>query len=482
MSRRALLAFGATAFLALPAAPAVASTAEINPVFGELRIDVSEDIAHDVTVSLANGTFTVTDTAGITPSDATCTASGPNAVTCVDTGVGEVLATFGNQADRFTSTAPVVSSVSGGDGNDILVGGPQRDSLRGDAGDDQVAGAGGRDNLDGDVGNDILTGGPGRDSLDGGLGNDLVFGEAGDDSLQGRQGMDGLDGGNDDDELDGGTGADALAGGLGTRDELIYSDRVAPVRASLLPGAGNGEAGENDTVVAADFENLSGSESDDNLTGNAEQNSISGGDGNDTIDGGAGNDDLDGGPGNNVVSGGTGNDFLDADRGADVFNGGPGRDFTSYSDRRTRVVVTANDRPGDGEAREGDNVKRDVEGFSGGSADDRLIGSNGPNSIDGNEGKDTILGLGGHDLLFGDDDNDVVSGGDGADYLDGGAEADILSGGRQRDTFYGGEQNDTINSRSAEPDQVSCLTGFDRVNADFRDRIDADCESVRRRV
>ena len=467
------------ALLAAPAVAQAATDVSVDPVSGTLFIS-APDTGQTITVSASAGVFTVADSVPISPGSG-CAAANANTVTCPDTGVLEVSADLSPGNDGFISSLVTRVDVDGEGGNDVFIGGPGRDSFRGSDGDDQASGGGGRDSLDGDAGNDLLMGGASDDGLDGGFGNDALLGDAGRDDLAGGPGTDGLNGGNDDDELDGGPGADTMAGGDGIRDELSYRARPTPVRASLAAGAGNGEAGENDTLAAADIENLTGGDSDDDLTGNEEENVIEGGDGNDAVNGAGGDDDLDAGPGNNTVSGGTGDDFLGAEGGADTFNGGPGRDFVSYSSRRRPVTVTNNGRPGDGEAREGDNVKLDVESFSGGSANDRLIGGPGRNSIDGNAGNDVMLGLGSSDLLFGDSGNDVMSGGDGPDYVNGGFDRDILSGGRQRDTLDGDADDDTINSRSGEPDQVACSAGGDRVNADRRDRVDADCEFVRRR-
>ncbi|MFN4242063.1 MAG: calcium-binding protein [Tepidisphaerales bacterium] len=82
--------------------------------------------------------------------------------------------------------------VSGGDGNDLLLGSE------------------GEDTLIGDGGNDRLYGGAGHDLLVGGSGHDDLRGDAGDDQLFGNKGNDQLDGGSGSDFLDGGTGHNRL--------------------------------------------------------------------------------------------------------------------------------------------------------------------------------------------------------------------------------------------------------------------------------
>src|SRR5699024_6523175 len=80
----------------------------------------------------------------------------------------------GNDTLVIQSDVTVDSNVSGGDGNDTLVGGARRDDLRGDAGADTLTGSDGDDLLRGGIGNDTLDGGKGADLLDGGDGVDSV--------------------------------------------------------------------------------------------------------------------------------------------------------------------------------------------------------------------------------------------------------------------------------------------------------------------
>ena len=108
------------------------------------------------------------------------------------------------------STAGV--TLSGGDGDDVLIGG---------AGGDQISGG------DGD---DLLEGGEGADSLSGGDGADRLLGGDGDDTLTGGEGLDRLTGGAGNDTLDGGAGSDILEGGAGNDtltgvafDTIVYS-------------------------------------------------------------------------------------------------------------------------------------------------------------------------------------------------------------------------------------------------------------------
>jgi Ca2+-binding RTX toxin-like protein len=64
-------------------------------------------------------------------------------------GGDDVINASGLQAD-------VLFTANGGDGADVLIGGPGNDTLNGGAGDDILIGNGGQDILDGGTGNNVL--------------------------------------------------------------------------------------------------------------------------------------------------------------------------------------------------------------------------------------------------------------------------------------------------------------------------------------
>ena len=122
----------------------------------------------------------------------------------------------GTDIADYSDRAPAVTVSIDGTANDGEPG--ERDNVKTDV--ENVTGGSGNDALLGGAPANVLSGGPGHDSLDGEAGNDV---------------------------LDGGDGDDILAGGAGT-DIVTYAGRVAPVTATLDGLANDGEAGEDDTV------------------------------------------------------------------------------------------------------------------------------------------------------------------------------------------------------------------------------------------
>ena len=181
--------------------------------------------------------------------------SGPVSVNLAQPGQdGEV-----DEGDNITTD---VENVTGGAGDDVLLGDGKANVLLGGPGADRLGGA---------EGDDLLVGGLGADQLTGDLGNDTLFGSDGNDTLSGADGNDDLKGEAGDDDLDGGAGSDRHNGGPNV-DTVLYSSRSAAVTVTLDGRDGNGEKNEND-FINHDVESVStGSggdtiDADDNLRG-----------------------------------------------------------------------------------------------------------------------------------------------------------------------------------------------------------------------
>lgn len=261
----------------------------------------------------------------------------------------------------------------------------------------------------GDASNNILNGSAGKDILHGLGGDDIIYGGNGADILTGGTGKDRLYGDAGDDDIYGGDGADMLYGGTGI-DTANYAFSKTAVTVNMLNPLNTGDAD-----FYASIENISGSNFNDNLTGNALANLLSGGLGNDTF----------------YFSGG-----------ADTFSGGLGNDDTIQIDQvATRISLT------DGTNSRGISIL-DIENVFGGNGNDSLTGNTLSNYFIGGGGNDTLSGLNGDDVLRGGLGRDQIFGGAGNDQLAGGSGQDIFSGGAGNDIFiyyFASEGGDTVN-------------------------------------
>jgi Ca2+-binding RTX toxin-like protein len=109
----------------------------------------------------------------------------PNLQKSIDAGAGN---------DSVNLSGSVDADVFGGDGNDLLVGSPDRDFIDGGDGDDAIFSIGGADWLEAGDGDDLIVGGPGDDFAFGGAGSDTFVWNPGDgdDLFEGDEGDDTL--------------------------------------------------------------------------------------------------------------------------------------------------------------------------------------------------------------------------------------------------------------------------------------------------
>lgn len=288
--------------------------------------------------------------------------------------------------DHLVGTAGV-NQLLGREGDDLIDGGFGADSIQGGGGADTVTYASRTQPVNvgpnagvgqaGEVGEgDTVTGvengigGSGPDQLDGDFQDNHLVGGPGDDVIDAQ-------GGND--RIAGGLGDDTMIGGLGV-DCVLYEERTNPVVVTLGTASGHGESGENDTLTLVDC--VSGGSGDDVLTGNELAN---------------------------VLDGNGGNDLLDGKADRDTLIGGAGVDTVTYADRAAAVRVTLDGEYNDGEVGETDSVVPGAEIVVGGAGNDRLTGSDVPETLVGGPG------------------NDVLDGGLGADVIWGGAGVDLAS-------------------------------------------------------
>ena len=228
----------------------------------------------------------------------------------------------------------------------------------------------------------------------------------------------------------------------------------------IVVNAGDG----NDTVTVRAKSNevatvaLNGGNGDDVLTGSDTGDSLVGGDGNDRLVGGQGTDDMSGGTGNDTLvwNNGDGSDTIDGDAGNDTteVNGNAtlGDTFTIEPNaarikfKRTNLVgftLDASTEHFQVNGLGGNDSLTSTNGVGaltllsvdGGTGDDTINGSDGPDLIVGGEGNDLLNGGGGDDRIVGDRGSDTMNGGDGDDTLvwNNGDGTDIMNGDGGRD-------------------------------------------------
>ena len=288
-----------------------------------------------------------------------------------------------------------------------------------------------------------------------------VIGSDFNDGLFGNNEVNVLEGGLGDDTIHGFAGNDFLSGGEGDSDTVLFAAAPAGVIVDLNDQVSSEEfaaivAGELDPVIAASggagenvlegFENVTGSQSDDEITGDGNDNTLIGLGGNDTLLGGAGDDTFIS-DGLDVIFGGDevevaifgedptsvvgeddggidtvdfsnlGEDAVDgAFNGVivdlDVFTAGgtpTNGNTVAGLDGSTQFGAILDAPPAAGGAPVNGINLIDIENVIGSDFNDGLFGNNEVNVLEGGLGDDTIHGFAGNDFLSGGEgDSDTV--------------------------------------------------------------------------
>jgi hypothetical protein len=117
-------------------------------------------------------------------------------------------------------------TVSGTNGDDVIITGNGNDVVDGKGGNDRICTRGGDDYVRGGAGNDRINSGNGNDNTGGQAGDDIVQSTGGDDDVQGGDGRDHVQGGEGNDTLNGGNEVDALEGQGG--NDLLAGNAGSP--------------------------------------------------------------------------------------------------------------------------------------------------------------------------------------------------------------------------------------------------------------
>ncbi|MBI1495461.1 calcium-binding protein [Halocynthiibacter styelae] len=166
---------------------------------------------------------------------------------------------------------------------------------------------GGGDIIDGPDGlNDVINGNGGNDTIHAGLGADIVDGGKGDDLIDGGFGLDTLNGGEGNDTV-------SFQQSFGSSSEFVNVDLLNNVAAL------NGGVSGTETVIG--FENVIGSQGNDQISGTDESNILEGRTGDDLINGRGGDDTILGGAGNDTIAGGAGSDTISGGDNNDIIYG-----------------------------------------------------------------------------------------------------------------------------------------------------------------
>ncbi len=334
--------------------------------------------------------------------------------------------------------------VVGGAGDDRIDAGPDMNEISGGLGDDLIVGHDDADTIDGDEDADTIDAGEGFNTVYAGDGPDTVTSGSGDDEIVGGRGDDDLAAGAGDDDVMPMQGHDSSEGGEGTDllnvfwescGSRCYSSHTRDLEVDLVAGYANGMG---DDAIAG-FEDVWGGAGDDVIYGDDGPNLISA------------EDDQGIGDHANVLDGRGGDDRLVSGSGGDVITGGEGRDELSFVGNvgRVRVDLAAGVVTGDTD----DRISgiEDVSARWGGGG--VFVGDDGPNRFESGYGSDVMRGGGGDDELSGGSQGDTLYGGDGNDVLTGASGPDRLRGGDGDDTLYGGGGR---NSNDGGPGTDAC--------------------------
>ncbi len=400
-------------------------TATGGGLIADILLNVSLVNEESITInslSAANHITTLTNTAATS-----LTLTGSKALS-IGTMTSAVVTTINASAMTAafvmtTNSGAVASTITGGSGNDTLIGGSAADNIVGGAGNDAITGAAGADNLDGGAGDDTFNVTTVTDFT---TGVETVVGGSGNDTLS---------------IAEAGVTTTITAANLGAISgiETLSINSTSAAASVTLTDAVYTANGQSLKIVDADLTTGGGTltVSGSALTGTntiaVTANTATGI--NDTLTGGAGNDTFTfstafGLESTDTVVGGAGTDTISLTATAAV-----GANLTGV---RTVENITTTGAGGNITI----TVGASTIATTGTLTVDAASSTTSANTLnyDGSLAATTtmvqnVTGSAGADTIIGGSGKDILSGGDGADTITGGVGVDNLSGGAGGDTF-----------------------------------------------
>ena len=362
--------------------------------------------------------------------------SGPWPLTLTITDVAEDI-TLGDGGMAFSDLGVAETSITGGMGDDTIIGHDDGARIDGGAGDDIATGGGGADVLSGGTGADSLSGGQGADTFTGGAGDDVLSGGAGTDiaifsgawadyTITEANGVFTV--------VDNRPGSPDGTDTLTDIEVFRFTDgEVSPLDA-LNDGpsvsASDGAIAENDAGAVVGTVSASDPDAGDTITLSVDD------------------------PRFEIVGGELrlrDGETLDFEDGATITVAVTATDLHGATDTEA-VTITVGDTAETITLSDSGVAFTDMgvgeTSITGGMGDDTIIGHDDGARIDGGAGDDQITGGTTADDLEGGTGNDSLSGGNGSDQLSGGSGNDQLGGGSGQDTLNGGAGDDLLDGGS----------------------------------
>ncbi|MEP3166063.1 MAG: calcium-binding protein, partial [Marinobacter sp.] len=178
--------------------------------------------------------------------------------------------------------------------------------------------------------------------------------------------------------------------------------------------------------------------------------------------------------GDDILEGGEFNDRFVSSDGSDTFMGGGGNDHVSYFDAHGPVIINLSTGTGTAGNNDGTEVDTyiDIQGITGSSSNDVIVGNGVANNLLGGAGADIIDGGNGSDVLTGGAGDDTLSGGDDIDTVVFDADFDDVTTSRLGDHLAVSNSSEGID---LVYDDVEVLT-FNGVTYSFTDIYDLAIE------